>query len=649
MKSKSKLSDRLSVLFLLGCAFLNAQNHTPEMYAGYAQKYPGHHLIKLGETQKIIIKMVKDVPKLTFRTEEEYLVLDKMGSLGLSDQQIQVNAFETVTEINAYTLSPDGKSFKKIKVNDFQTRSSQESSVFHDGSKEITFLYQGLTEGAIRHLDYTYELSENYLPFGASFFDVVPSENSRFIIEADTAVHLLLKPYHFEGQDIQTTEEIVKGKRIITYYSTKPLIVKEEVAAANPRYYAPQILAQIASYSTKKGMVNLTGSIDDLHRRYTGNVAEVVSEEPNADLKKIADSVTANCTTELEKVRNIYYWVQDNVKYIAFEEGIGGFVPRQPSAVLQKRYGDCKDMASLIYALLKAANIPAYLTWIGSRDLPYKYTDFPSTYCDNHMITAYKSGDKIYFLDATNSFQSMNYPTSFIQGKQALINLDNDHFEIAEVPVIPAAENAMVDSTFVKIDASGLTGHTTVVHSGYYNSVFGHLVRNVAKKDRPKMYSGVYERGNNSFAASNVIVNGEDERDSPISTSFDWKVANYVTQLDKELYVNMILNKNFCVFDRFEDNRIAPMESDQTFDDTYVVSMDIPQGYKVKYLPENQEFKTDYYHFSISYAAKGDKLIMTLKYVGDYLILPASEFGRWNEFIKIKNDALSETVVLVKN
>ena len=64
--------------------------------------------------------------------------------------------------------------------------------------------------------------------------------------------------------------------------------------------------------------------------------------------------------TEPEKVARIYYWVQDHVRYIAFENGLRGFIPHDAGRVYASRYGDCKDMANLLHEMLRMAGVKSY-------------------------------------------------------------------------------------------------------------------------------------------------------------------------------------------------------------------------------------------------------------------------------------------------
>ena len=126
----------------------------------------------------------------------------------------------------------------------------------------------------------------------------------------------------------------------------------------------------------------------------------------------------------------IFNWVQDNIRYIAFEDGLGGFIPRDAASVCNKRYGDCKDMANLLFEMLNHAGIEAYRAWIGTRNRPYKYKEVPTPMVDNHMITAVIIDGETIFLDATDSYVPFGLPSAFTQTKEALLGIDENSYNI---------------------------------------------------------------------------------------------------------------------------------------------------------------------------------------------------------------------------
>jgi len=640
-----------SLLAALLCVFsmTNASAQTKAILSAYKAKYPGQHIVFTKNVIKISIKMVKDVPVVTHTNSWEFLVLDKNGVVSLTDESLDFSSFEIMGDIEAYSLIPTEKGSKKVPATDFQTRDKEaEGSVFHDDARETTFIYPNLCEGALRVLNYETTMTDYHFPFGFTFGGYIPIENATFIIEADTSVHLFTKVFNEENSGIVYTEKTEKRMRTMTWTLATSKLMKEEESAPAYRYYWPHVLGQIDYYTTRKGRVNSIGTPKDLHEYYKSNVAEVVNEEPSAELKSIAENVTKGLTTDLEKAKAIYYWVQDNIKYIAFEEGMGGYIPRQPSKVISKRYGDCKDMASVIYSMLKSVNVTAYLTWIGSRDLPYKYTEFPSSYCDNHMIAVFKDNGRLYFLDATNSTQPYDIPTGFIQGKQAMLHISDSEFEIVEVPVPDASRTFMTDTTRITFSGRDLTGTSHTVLDGYYRSMLGMYFKDVPEKEMNKAINSINQKGNNSYVVTSGKLTNVRDRDLPMLIDQDFKVSNYVTSFDNEVYVNMVLEKDIVHNGELKNDRMAPLEMDNKTQDSYTVILTVPDGYKVKSIPKDASYKTDLIDYTVNYKQQGKEIVMTLNLKLNFLLLEKDQFDVWNKFLAMKKSSTSESVVLVK-
>ena len=124
-------------------------------------------------------------------------------------------------------------------------------------------------------------------------------------------------------------------------------------------------------------------------------------------------------------------------------------------------------MASIIHEMLRMAHIKSYLTWIGSRDIPYTYSEVPTPATDNHMITTYLDKNKHWvFLDGTGKDAPINTFTSFIQGKQAMIGLTNDSFALATLPVPDTSANTTIDSSHVSIQDKLVIGKGKITMKG---------------------------------------------------------------------------------------------------------------------------------------------------------------------------------------
>jgi transglutaminase-like putative cysteine protease len=112
-------------------------------------------------------------------------------------------------------------------------------------------------------------------------------------------------------------------------------------------------------------------------------------------------NLTTGLTEEHEKARALYDWVSRNIRYVAVTLGSGGYIPHLADEVLANEYGDCKDHAVLLEALLHATGIdsvPALINLGSSYTLP-KVGSFASF---NHVITYLPSLD--LYVDSTAQF-----------------------------------------------------------------------------------------------------------------------------------------------------------------------------------------------------------------------------------------------------
>src|SRR4029079_14816711 len=105
---------------------------------------------------------------------------------------------------------------------------------------------------------------------------------------------------------------------------------------------------------------------------------------------------TAIGKTELDKIRAIAKDVQ-SIQYISIQTGVGrggGYRPHASTEVFAKSYGECKDKANLMRAMLKVVGIDAVLVSIYSGDPNYVQANWPSPHQFNHCIIAVKVSDQ---------------------------------------------------------------------------------------------------------------------------------------------------------------------------------------------------------------------------------------------------------------
>ncbi len=120
------------------------------------------------------------------------------------------------------------------------------------------------------------------------------------------------------------------------------------------------------------------------------------------DLAAKVDSFTGS---EIERVTAAFRLVQENIRYIGIEIGAGGYLPRSPSTVWSRRFGDCKDKALLLVSMLHHMGIAADPALVSFDDGMRLQDYVPSPYVFNHAIVRVLGEGGTYFLDPTDEQQ----------------------------------------------------------------------------------------------------------------------------------------------------------------------------------------------------------------------------------------------------
>src|SRR5215471_18312338 len=90
-------------------------------------------------------------------------------------------------------------------------------------------------------------------------------------------------------------------------------------------------------------------------------------QDTSPDIKQKVASLTASAPSTLDKMKAIASFVQDDIRYVAIELGIGGWQPHPAADIFGHRYGDCKDKATLVGSMLREIGINSYLVIINSK------------------------------------------------------------------------------------------------------------------------------------------------------------------------------------------------------------------------------------------------------------------------------------------
>ena len=565
--------------------------------------------------------------------------------LYFSKENISFSSFNDIGEIDAYTILPKGD---KRVVDHIETKDIMLGGVFFSDHQTKSFTFPGVREGATTHLEYETIIKDprflNIFRFGT----YAPIKESQFKVEFPKNVEIGFKGFNLDKYDISFEKKETKNSLIYTWTAKNVDDFLKLDNGFSVSYYIPQLVLYIKSYTLKGEKIPALRDVGDLYQWYVSLIKKI-KKEKNTEVFRIAEEIIKNKSSDREKAKAIFEWAQNNITYIAFEDGLSGFIPRNANRVCIRRYGDCKDMANLLYEMLNHVGLTAYRTWIGTRDRPFSYREVPTPVVDNHMIATLVLEKDTIFLDATDSRIPFGMPSAFIQGKEALIGINEHEYRIKVVPTEEKEKSIKKITTEISISSGSLIAKERRTMTGYEKSEFinRYQYRKDSRSDE-EYFNNILKLGNNKTSYSNFIFDDKQKPLDKYSYSFDLEIRSYLKEIGNKMFVNMNIDKFLSNSNIDTTTQVFGKKINHKYIRQYSVSLLIPENYKLAYLPKNTSYENEKYGYSISYKKIGNKIKLDKTVYINTLAIYEAEYKKWNDFIKSLVKSYKKNIILEK-
>ena len=383
---------------------------------------------------------------------------------------------------------------------------------------------------------------------------------------------------------------------------------------------------------------------------------------PDESVAAKARELTASSKTELDRIRAIAHFVQ-NLQYISIDIGVGrgnGYRPHLASQVLAKAYGDCKDKANLMRAMLKAINITAYPVFIYAGDSTVVREEWASPYQFNHCIIAVKvSGETIAPTVITNELGRLlifdatdpNTPVGDLpedeQGSFALL-VAGEAGQLVRMPTLPPEASSFDRQAEVVLTSEGsITATVRERASGQAAADFRRQFRGLSSASYWKMIEGWVSFGATGAKVSRVVPKDNNEG-GRFDLDVDFTAINYAQLMQNRLLVFkpaiVSRQESLSLTEPTRKNPVV-LES-RAFSET--VRVKLPVGFEVDELPDPLKLDASFGSYNTTYAVKDGELVFTRTLAQRAGTIPAAQYQTVRSFFERIRAAEQAPVVLAR-
>lgn len=623
-----KILSKLTLLIAFSVATVSAQKNidpTPEdvvLAKKIRTTYDKDDVAVLESNENISFELNKNESKVIVNHSIKELLMNINHRANIQKYEF----YDSESKIETFNLKfRNDKNTNNYVADEFY----KDNDLFYNDARvkymDVNFPIQGYT--------YNYELEKKYEDvkyFTSLYFnDEFPVIKKQIVVTVPEWLNVELKEFNFEGNNVTKSQtKDSKNNTVFTYtLNNVPALYKEE-AAPGRSYIYPHILIIAKSYKLKGKDVMLFNTTADLYKWYK-SLVDLMKDDTSVMKSKVTE-LTATAKTDEEKIKNIYYWVQDNIRYIAFEDGIAGFKPDESNHVFENRYGDCKGMANLIKQMLKLAGFDARLTWIGTKHIAYDYKT-PSLAVDNHMICTLFYKGKKYFLDGTEKYNSYGEYAERIQNKEVMIE-DGDKFIIDKVPMATNESNKEIFKANLTIENEKLQGNCSKSYVGESRAQLLYIYNNFKSDKKSETLENYLSKSDKNTHVSDIKTSDLKNRDAKLTIDYTVSVENKVSSFDNEMYVDLEYMNEFKGFELKDRKTDYQFDFKKNYESN--VTLTIPAGYKVTKIPTDLIVKENNFDIAITFQKTDKEIIYKKSFIFKNGEIKASEMPKWNAFIK---------------
>jgi transglutaminase-like putative cysteine protease len=417
--------------------------------------------------------------------------------------------------------------------------------------------------------------------------------------------------------------------------------LKQESFTSTLKNHIAKIEFQLSDYRYPLTPQNIMGtwtklSNDLLHAEYFGNGLD----KNNGWLSDVVNPLVAGTKTDVEKAKKIYAYIRDNLTCTSYS---ATDLNQSLKNVLKTRNGTVAEINLLLIAMLKYANIQADPVILSTRSNGYTYSMYPIIDKFNYVVCEVNIDGHNYFLDASEPRLGFGRLTpACYNGHARVVNPEATAIEFSADSLMERKLTSIRLSSNEKGEMMGSLQQVL----GYYESY--NIRERIKEKGKDEFFKDIRKAYGQEVEMIHPNIDSLDNLEESIAITYDFKLNE-----DKHdiLYINPMFGEGYKENYFKSAERFYPVEMPYAFDETYVFSMVIPEGYVVDELPKSIVVKLNEQgdgQFEYRISESGGTLSMRSRVQLKRAYYMPDEYEMLREFFNLVVKKHSEQIVLKK-
>ena len=554
---------------------------------------------------------------------------------------------ETVTALDVYVYNLVGGKEEKIKL----SHSEIYKNKINEQRAELSFACPGVRKGSI--IDIRYTLTSPYfrhipifymqqdIPVRYAHFETKIPKGFNYNYISSGFVDLNLEEERVnEVFDVATNESIPMFRRegtvpiemSIKRFTAKDVpSIREEPFVYTMKNYMSAMKMELLNIREHNGLVkNMTTSWDEIAKQLMD------SESFGKQLLKDYDKakIISNKHRDLEpfqRMREIYYEVQRMSNHDGY---IGVYTGDGIKEYLKDGNGSVSEINLFLCNALRTAGINAFPLISKTNNSGLINYGIPSISDLDYTTTVAFINEQSYYLDASDPYLDIDMVSPRVLNLSGIVISESGSSEFSLLTQNKGKETYLLDLSLDGVNLSGEMDHMATGYSAYLLNGLGEAG-----------YSGM-----NSESFDNFVLNSYEDSKDKLKINSSIEIRNKVTEIDERLIIEAYLEREDYKSPFVSEERKFSLFFESIHDETYIIKIQIPEGYEVESLPEPLNITTPDNVMRYNYSSKvvGDNITVIIKEVNEQRVIPAAYYPSIKNLYELIEEKLKEKIVLKK-
>lgn len=574
-------------------------------------------------------------------TRQTIKIFNKLAREQESEVKIPyTSGYETVKILRARTIRPDG-TVVNVQPEDIRDHELNDEGGEYSDAKVVSFSMPAVDAGCI--IDYEYETVQSKSQMAGNFW-------TDWYFQGGTDPVMLSRLTVTMPKDLKMTEQYkntptrpqvkpsADGKTVTFTWEQKnvdPLEVEPMMPPVDNIIPAMHI-STVPSWQ----------SIADW---YTGLAKDRMVA--TGDVKTLAHTLTKDAKTPEAKAKAIYYYVEEKTRYVALELGQSAYQPHPPAWTCAKQYGDCKDMATLLVAMLREVGVTAYPVLLKVDPIDDSRNSLPSPGAFNHAICLAEIDGKKYWLDATAQVCPWGSIPDGDRGADAFVIRDGKGaFET--IPYATPEENQRDVTAKLALNSDGSASGTVEMQGNGEWDLYMRTQLSYLTPDRIKPF--MQQMAQNMAPDAKVVdykISDVTDKDQPVKITLNVQFPFWASQSGDLLLFKARPEQTGggASSPLRDDIRKLPIAQEKAGMGNSLLEVTLPADYALLSAPKaTTEVKSDLGQFTRTVTVQGNKLVVQTKGEDFRAQVPPARYEEVRKYFASFQRASDELVIVKK-